>query len=237
MSFTACDKSDKADQVGWSVGIVKENKKTKEQFMQSWGLGNLITTSTTNGWITGDSYLFNFKISFDEQDPNNADYTLAHLSNTQPLPPVVAATTTASNGLVGRVGERTIQSITPITQIDQTLFVETVPTAPEFEDISYKLFFNMDSIEVTEQDTTYFLYLLSEKINETPLPEVRKHSIRQALKLTPLTEQVKLSGSLQDSIDCKLHYIKEITQEKDGPVVYGISTVSKLFRIPVSIPE
>lgn len=234
-SFTACDYSDDADQIGWSVGIVKENKTSNEQFIQSWGLGDLITPTKPNDWITGSCYLFDFKISLDQQTLNDP-YTIARLSNVKPLPPVVATPITESNGLLGRVGERTIKSISPITQIDQILFVETVPIAPELEALNYNLFFNLDSIIVSEKDTTYSLYLLSEQINETPLSEARNQSVTQALNLTPLTEQVKRSGSVRDSIDCKLFFINEIIEDK-GVVVYSTSSVSRIFRIPVTISE
>ena len=237
-SLFACDYSDDADQVGWSVGIVKENKTSNEQYMQSWGLGSLTTPASPNEWTTGGSYLFDFKISFDQQTPN-APYTIARLSNVTLLPAVVATPITASNGLLGRVGERTIESITPITQIDQTLFVETESLAPELEELNYNLFFNIDSIEVSEQDTTYLLYLLSENISETPLLEARNQSVTQALSLAPLTEQIKRSGSVQDSIDCKLYFINEIVkeEEEENVVIYNSSSVSRIFRIPSTISE
>ena len=236
-SLFACDYSDDADQIGWSIGIVKENKTNNEQYMQSWGLGDLTTPANPNDWVTGGSYLFDFKISFDQQSPN-APYTIARLSNVKPLPTIVATPITESNGLLGRVGERTIESITPITQIDQTLFVKTVSLAPELEELNYNLFFNIDSIEISEQDTTYLLYLLSEQINETPLAEARNNSITQALSLTPLTEQVKRSGSVRDSIDCKLYFINEITKKEDeNVVIYNTSSVSRIFRISATISE
>lgn len=236
IGIISCDKSDDADQIGWSVGKAVEDSAINKVLIESWGLGKLLSPNAANDFTPGEFYRFDFKIKFDNQiDLPTPDITRADLFNIQTLLPINAEAFNATDPIIIGEQDRFTKSVVPFTQMDGSIFVQTISFAPENETLSYSLLFDLNNIEGAEESPIYKLYLLSKKTEGELIAPIGKEGVTQVLNLEPFLKEAAKIAIERDTIACKLYYLSSIKHDKETDQFIPIfNAAQKVINIPLN---